>query len=72
MNKFTTLLLVSLLISGCSYMAQHPEAVNELTDIEKGMINDFLTPKVKDEKAAPLPCPDLIDSSGMHDHISKH
>jgi len=53
-------------------MAQHPEAVNELTDIEKGMINDFLTPKVKDEKAAPLPCPDLIDSSGMHDHISKH
>lgn len=77
MNKFIPILFASLLLSSCSYIAKHPDLVNEVLDIEREMIDDNLNPKAADEKASDdkesVPAISYdIDRDELHNNISKY
>ncbi len=77
MTKFTTILFAALLLSSCSYIAKHPDLINEVLDIEREMIQDNINPKEADEKE-PIKKQSLpsvgydIDSDELHNNITKY
>ena len=74
MKKFYITLSLALVLSSCSFLSKHPEIVNEITDAEKEMIQDYMQEKDKkeNEKLTPIPCPSPITNSGVHDNVSEH